>query len=1052
MTTLGEWLGSILSRNDLARPDGRPLYAYRVDDDELERLRELLAPLRWNAAGVPPREDWAAGFTIFAAERFARHATRGAWRWETVTAALDGDGPDHALIRGLVTRGLGWWGRRVRSNAEGHRDFLFSTVLEGGFPLGRLDREGGAVRQWLIGVLSDVERFGNECDDLIDLVAGRTGLPEFLRRREFHALSVELCSAVGSLRRKFGTAPAGSDPLEWTFSQDPAWHRDLSLRLEDEAARSLLRALIAAGPIERLAGGVPCRRVLCRSADGRWIEGLRIPSGALRRDQLPDDARDMLEGALRARLSGPSGEVAVLERDGDGWTIRPRRDGALDLPFDRALDVSLRVGERSSAPFMLPGSAPIDTDVASLVERDGELVLLAAGSASVTDETIWVLLGGDADARWAGDARVEPHGEIAGRTLWSVQGTAELRTPDGLLVRVASNAGERTNAVVLVPRAPRFAVRPEPASLGWPKLIAEAGLNVSHERTCWRPVGRGEPWRAVDEAARGGGALGPIEIAVLDKDGALSDRVRVVVLPRDLRVDARGLDDHATLDLSGLDGVRVIADGLTEDEAGCATVRVKVIDGAPPPTELDVELAFPTGTRCTLRLPAPLSRARFVDPEGGLLPQRADLGFTELYGVRLRGRGGGMSVHGELSGQREHGLAHTMADGASLSDLLPELRALLARSNEIDAHVRIEADGTQLRVRRFAHELEPHGNGCRIPDALGTHDDVPVRAVTFDLHDPRLGRTVLREGAATELAGATLEHPDPDRSLMLWIELADRALTRPALLRGTHAPDCGFGRAASHGQQGDRIEAMRAHLRARRDEPRHEDWERLHAALGHLADRVPLVCYDWFSALALEPLALVTFLANAGSPEAVARVLDMDAELDIAWELATLQQWRCAFKALRQSLRDALGQDDLADLVLSDRPGGIVRERPALTGAMMMLAGALSWGNPAPDWRLKDTEELVQQALRRHGERQWPSLDVLFAYARDRGLHQRCLDAKRAVLAAPDAAARHVLGHHVLDANGVRDVRRAMAFAPDYFAAALPTLTVRHALAEGSKP
>ena len=71
-------LGDVVEEGGLGRVDGRPLYAYRSSEKNLNRLEVLL---KEHVEGMFFRRDeFAAAFCLFAAEHFRRVHEEGAWR------------------------------------------------------------------------------------------------------------------------------------------------------------------------------------------------------------------------------------------------------------------------------------------------------------------------------------------------------------------------------------------------------------------------------------------------------------------------------------------------------------------------------------------------------------------------------------------------------------------------------------------------------------------------------------------------------------------------------------------------------------------------------------------------------------------------------------------------------------------------------------------------------------------------------------------------------------------------------------------------------------
>ena len=101
-------LAAILERNGVERPDGRPLYAYRVEEGELRRIGHSLHAIL-EMRGVHSLEECGA-FCLYFSERFRTLHEGGVWKWETVLGELCPrcEGPD---FYDAVVRGLAWWRR-----------------------------------------------------------------------------------------------------------------------------------------------------------------------------------------------------------------------------------------------------------------------------------------------------------------------------------------------------------------------------------------------------------------------------------------------------------------------------------------------------------------------------------------------------------------------------------------------------------------------------------------------------------------------------------------------------------------------------------------------------------------------------------------------------------------------------------------------------------------------------------------------------------------------------------------------------------------------------
>src|SRR3989338_944055 len=81
------WIVALLNSKNLARPDGRMLYGYRLTDEEFRSLRETLsfATSFGKLDEVSNKiRSFSALFVLYAAEWWRREYQGGAWRWSSI--------------------------------------------------------------------------------------------------------------------------------------------------------------------------------------------------------------------------------------------------------------------------------------------------------------------------------------------------------------------------------------------------------------------------------------------------------------------------------------------------------------------------------------------------------------------------------------------------------------------------------------------------------------------------------------------------------------------------------------------------------------------------------------------------------------------------------------------------------------------------------------------------------------------------------------------------------------------------------------------------------
>ena len=224
-------LGDFWSRYGLAPCDGRPLYAYRLDDEGFARLAEDV-----RAAAKARRLDTGATpalFVLWASEWFRRCYRGDGQRWEALASAIE-ISSDQTFLRALAEKGLTLWGREVRRLSGGDRRILSTLACEGGFPAAAVE-EGG--RGWAREVLRVIvgpllAEPSVDLDHALDLARSQSErLPQSFRDEHFFALCADLAAAVVRLRRE-AEAPAalqGIPAAAWLTINRPTWRDDLPI-------------------------------------------------------------------------------------------------------------------------------------------------------------------------------------------------------------------------------------------------------------------------------------------------------------------------------------------------------------------------------------------------------------------------------------------------------------------------------------------------------------------------------------------------------------------------------------------------------------------------------------------------------------------------------------------------------------------------------------------------------------------------------------------------------------------------------------------------------
>lgn len=240
-----QWLHGMLETRGLTEgPDGRPLYAYRLCDPELTRLRTYVQQMLVGIEQGHRYTSFAPLFCLYAAETFRREHVGGPWAWETVFRPLGVTPPMLQSIYPWVNDGLEYWNRPLILGSQGARRFLDTLGCEGGLPLRLLHQQTARLHTWFSELLEDYHRAG--CHGEADAVQRARTLAHRLapthRQDVVFQLGGRLVAAAVDLWKCVGDVP---EPITALDAREPDWRVKLPLAADDATVNALLAPLMS---------------------------------------------------------------------------------------------------------------------------------------------------------------------------------------------------------------------------------------------------------------------------------------------------------------------------------------------------------------------------------------------------------------------------------------------------------------------------------------------------------------------------------------------------------------------------------------------------------------------------------------------------------------------------------------------------------------------------------------------------------------------------------------------------------------------------------------
>ncbi|OOY24899.1 hypothetical protein BMI91_00150 [Thioclava sediminum] len=999
--------------NDLADlcgvdPDGRPLHAYRLDENCYTRLEDLVE------RGLKLRSfrTTAALFVLWAAERYRKEYDGGGLSWEFLTDPL-GITLDQQQLREVTGTGMARMGRSVRRLGSGVQ-YLRAIAAEGGIPVRLLSDQRGGYRAALVGLVADLSRIGLSCprDVALGFAARRTRrLPLGYRTSEYQALFVDFAFEVLELRE---LAPDGISAHEVEPFLDrvkPGWREDLSLRLDGSAARSLLSDAVIVSARHGLVTD-PMTRVLRRSDTCDWSAWIEVEEAAEIAPQLvqgvePERRRLRLApvGALASAVPDLlfSLDRETQERPWDSRRISGRRTARFRFPLDTGAELMAMADGVFFGRVRLAGGEAIEIDagptfwkLAEMGEERAEALAYAGNAAVRTrDPHLWMLAQESKVPHCTETLVAELDGSVPGGTIWRLSGSGRILIAGGnARIETAANEDAREEIQANGPLEYRLLdARGTPINRGVPVILHRqpgrgfrqlVGAELRHQMAGSLLWHGGLPSETM---------MGRVSFAVREGAG-VGARITVNLVPhnfsvrevtlgddRQRRVRFDGVPQKWLLRLAGgkplhpdADGVvEVKLDAPTEDQARLP-LTLAGPDGAPPLTWI-------------LSLPRP--RGEFQTVSGETLASNRDISMQTLKDWRVVPAEGGRTdlrvrLHSPSAGGAPI-VSRRVAVDQPLSAFRPLLEEMLVTGGA-DAELRLRVitgadQSARLLVRHALGETQLLGEDVLVLRDQTPVDDPALTITAVDLEDPT---RVVQTGARG------LSHLGTGR----WFLLPRKggAPMRPP--RPFVQPKPAEATEKDAPRRVDRIAYYASRFSGANVE---NDLSRL-AVLSEtlLANGVSPSALDEVQALAQVPSVAVRLLFRV-APSDLEDVLSLDLHGGARWSFISPTDWARGFADEAAAMRKTLvalpaladrAEEHARDAV-SARAADILRLRPALEGhvalaiqkfdprAIASLAQRLGGLSPG----LQDPEATLLESARAIVSRQAENPPSLYALA-----------------------------------------------------------------------
>ena len=965
-----DWLNCFLESKGLANADGRPLYRYRLTEQEYKTLlksietpallisieelfkRSKSSHLR---SGFSITWYWSAAFVLYAAEWWRREYDGGNPKWENLFASLVGIQANKlpSNQRSLIVEiGLRYWRREVRV-INGSSRYLGTIATEGGLPLNQLKN---TKNDWLSQVFKRVipkySRLQHTGIDAAELIAECEFIPKTYRSyKENHAILGDMVTTVVKLKREH-QLHLRANPIIHLDQAVPAWRNDFPLPIEDEIGLKLLSDMIftAAKADSTLARPMRCIRSLGEGSVQLQLEF----AGFIALEDLKFTEPENIPNRLELELVSTDGKTRPL---GIALKTDFKNEPSLKMPRPPApinseaalLGYLIRfkqLGETLKEIPLIGGEALANDVPWVFVQRDENWELAGLASVSTRAQQVRVLY----PVNWVSEhvdgndlPSALPH-----KKLLEASGTIRISDSEGNAFTIKTAAAQASNYYYLEGKGLGFASNPNETYLGIPTLRcadSETGSSktIATANLIARPVNSKGNWQPLSPSLQG-----IYEIRLVEQ-GTIVFRKKCVLLPETFAVLFKPSEKT-------LDGT-IFLDHIGNAEVICETVirhnisrnddayRLELFADETPPSQIRATLRWQGMTdMLTLTLPYPARGGQVIGADGNKQEPNQPLYQDQLHGIRLR-------LFNENPDHKRHlQIDFTLVD-SSLDDLrdlrffaklektgavielavidyLDWIKTLLAVSGNLDGYVQLAvyehaSELMRIKIHRYPLTLERnleqgHAELAGNPRlSLEELDGITLMAMRLSQPEQEpISLDAKRSGHA--LVGSWQFHPEmrPAEPWLIYPAKTSSVPLRPLLWAVGYEPGedyhpdadpTNLADAVMVGQTEARKTAIKQCLANMSRDFAHNGWDYLQQLWGH-CPHLPLSSFDVWAIAVSEPqvLAALVLQMDTGFIE------KLNAELPVFWELLPLADWLAVYSAYQGHLRQ-IGIDE-ADL------------------------------------------------------------------------------------------------------------------------------------------
>lgn len=618
------WLNAFFARRGLQRPDGRPLYAYKVIDDEYGQMKNHLRGVNF---GRNCPIEFCALWLLFAAEWWKREYDGCTWAWYPLFAAAEMHEPDQFAKQEWVESASTYW--KLTDAIVVGKKHIGKVVVNGGLPLKLIREAGGNLSRLLRTVLVDISRSDVEVSQahvLLEVEAHKHQLPKSYQQKLVYNLLADTLIEAARLKHLCANLQ-DEDPIRFLDDKYPGWLDRFPLSMDGDAAHKLFSGLIThavfyknknknALPVTvlrrlRFAEDIPCRFDCVVDAVSKIDKSVLAQLLGCPEEELPASFD------VSANSCGQSRPIGKLVWVSQHYQIRLGETRLPDAWFYEDVEIGFsRYGQTLYVPEQLISYAP-DAESPWVFENSRPAARLrASGSCRIRDDSCFFAL--PEHAFLLGEE--ERLGQVGDRVIYS-DSSRLIRISIG---KHAFRIECKSQDLPDTSEQPRWygkrlyeASIPSLVFVQKPSLPATSTFRINESDLLWSCDGKSYSLNGCKPIGLG--------FLICKKDGVIQSRQRVVCLPEGASIEVRSsssprrgvvlLKNWPALDVSSPSS-HVSVHAQKNGSNWQLDVQSNV---SPPPADFPLTIFWPGGKQELPRIPFPVDDVFFSMADGSMV-------------------------------------------------------------------------------------------------------------------------------------------------------------------------------------------------------------------------------------------------------------------------------------------------------------------------------------------------------------------------------------------------------------------------------------------------